>query len=165
MLSTDCDCWTTLYASWLTWFYETTRHMKHELIFMMLNYKNGPPMLSKHFYIMNIVNAIEYNPYCPHIRMPWWKRCSKCMLWCAISELPHQQIFDRGDHFHLLQRRAARLATAVGPWGTVSDYCILQHRHRGCCPLVGGRRPKRSKLVSELPRFTLYVYYINVFSI
>ena len=27
---------------------------------------------------------------------------TKCMLWCAMSELPHQQIFDRGDHFHLL---------------------------------------------------------------
>ena len=73
-----------------------------------------------------------------------------------MSELPHQQIFDRGDHFHLLQRRAARSATIVGLWWTVSDYCILQHRHRGCCPFVGGSRPERSKFVSELSRFTLF---------
>ena len=33
-------------------------------------------------------------------------------------------------------------------------YCILQHRHRGCCPFMGGSRPEKSKFVSELPRFT-----------
>ena len=124
--------------------------------FMMLNYKNGQPKYQcLHFYTMNIVHAIEYHPYHPHTRMLWWKRCSKCMLWCAMSELPHQPIFDRGDHFHLLQRNAARSATVVGPWWTVSDCCILQHRHRGCCPFVGGSRPKRSEFVSELPCFTL----------
>ena len=34
---------------------------------MMLNYKNGHQCL--HFYIMNIVYAIEYHPYCPHTRV------------------------------------------------------------------------------------------------
>ena len=124
---------------------------------MTLNYKNGPPKYQcLHFYTMNIVYAIEYHPYHPHIRMPWWKRCSKCMLWCAMSELPHQQIFDQGNHFHLLQWRAARSATIVGPWWTVSDYYILQHGHRGCCPFVGDSSPERSKFLSELPRFTLH---------
>ena len=122
----------------------------------MLNYKNGPPKyLCLYFYTMNIVYAIEYHPYRPHIRVPWWKRCSKCILGVPLSELPHQQIFDRGDHFHLLQRRAARLATIVEPWWTVSDYFILQHRHRGCCLFVGGSSPEISKFLSELPRFTL----------
>ena len=40
----------------------------------------------------------------------------------------------------------------------MSDYCILQHRHHGCCPFVGGSRPERSKFMSELPRFTLLDY-------
>ena len=127
---------------------------------MMLNYKNGPPKYQcLHFYTMNIVYAIEYHPYRPHIRVPWWKRCSKCMLWCTMSELPHQQIFNRGDHFHLLQRRAAHSATIVRPWWTVIDYCIPQHRHRGCCPFVGGSRPERSKFVSELPHLPYKTHY------
>ena len=43
------------------------------------------------------------------------------------------------------------------PWWTVSDYCILQHRHHGCCPFVGGSRPERSNFLSELPHFALCV--------
>ena len=39
----------------------------------------------------------------------------------------------------------------------ISDYCILQHRHRGCYLFVGGSSPERSKFVSELARFTLVV--------
>ena len=81
-------------------------------------------------------------PYHPHIRALWWKRCSKCMLWCAMLELHHQQIFNRGDHFHLLQQRAACSAKILRLWWTVSDYCIPQHRHRGCCPFVGDSRPR-----------------------
>ena len=56
----------------------------------MLNYKNGSPKYQcLHFYTMNnvIVHAIEYHPYRPHMRMLWYKRCSKCMLWSAILEL------------------------------------------------------------------------------
>ena len=63
---------------------------------------------------MNIIHAIEYHLYHPHMHVSWWKRCSKCMLWSAIWELLHQQIFDRGDYFHLLQRRATHLVTIVG---------------------------------------------------
>ena len=29
----------------------------------------------------------------------------------------------------------------------VSGYCILQYRHRGCCPFVGVNRPERLKYV------------------
>ena len=125
---------------------------------MILNYKNGPPKYQcLYFCTTNIVHAIEYHQYRPHMHVSWWKKCSKCMLRSTMSELPHQQIFNRGDHFHLLQRRAVRSATIVGPWWTVSDYCILQHRHRGCCLFVGGSRPEKPKFVSELPRFALHV--------
>ena len=131
MLSTDCDRWTTcMFHDRLDFMKLLDMHACEAwIIFMMLNYKNGPPKYQfLHFYTMNIAHTVEYHPYRPHMRLSWWKNCSKCMLWSAISELPRQQAFDWCDHFHLVQWRAVRLATIVGPWWTVSDYCIPQHK-------------------------------------
>ena len=40
---------------------------------------------------------------------------------------------------------------SVPPKLAPMGYCILQHRHHGCYPFMGGSRPERSKFVSELP--------------
>ena len=117
MLSTDCDRWTTC-------------KFHGRLDFMKLNSKMGHQSINAYiFYTMNIVHTyytiIEYHPYRPHMHVSWWKNCSKCMLWSAMSELPHQQmqIFDRGDHFHLVQS------------GTIHTYIhYLQLRWTGNAP-------------------------------
>ena len=79
-----------------------------------------------------------------------------------LSKLSQQQIFGWGDHFHLLLRRTACLAMIVGLCWKVGSNYILQHRHHGCYPYVGGSRPESLKFVSELPRLTLQVSIISM---
>ena len=60
-----------------------------------------------------------------------------------LSELLHQQIFRRGDHFHLLLRRTACLAMIVqlgyvGRWIATVSYSIGIVGAACLCVCVGG---------------------------
>ena len=91
-----------------------------------------------HFYTMSMVYAAEYQPCHPHtcICVPWWKRRANACCGTPLFELPHQQNFDRAT-ISIFCNEERNIWSFVGPCWIVSDYCSLQHRHHGCCPLWG----------------------------
>ena len=126
----------------------------------MLNYKNGPPKHQcLHFYTMNIQCSMLSNIICT-VFMSWWKRCSNACCGAPRWNCPISRV-STGATISIFYNEELRIQQQLlGRDG--SDYCILQHRHHGCCPFVGGSRPKKAKFVSELPHFTL-LYLLNCY--
>ena len=155
MLNTDCDHWSTcIFRGWLD-FMKLLDMQSIKKFQDCWIHKKG--LQSSYTYIftpytwcklMNITLAIL-------VCACYGGRDAQAHAVACLVGIAPSAVFWWGNHFHLLVRGAARLVTIIGPCWTVSGYCILQHRHRGCCPFVGGSRPKRSKFVSELSRFTL----------
>ena len=131
---------------------------------MMLTYKNGPLKYQwLHFYTINIVHAIEYYLYCPHMRVLWWKRYSNACRGAPCRNCPISR-FSTGATISIFYNEQLHVRQQVlgrdGQWVITVSYNI---GIVGAIHLWEVADPKNQTLCRNSPALPYSRYTVHIF--